>query len=291
MGAQIHRLRAAVSNGISNARNSSRARHENGKGIMAETILITGAPGTREAPARISGRPRGINMPSETDVVVDCEASEQSKSREEYERSLIRRVQSGEATAFDPLVGPYLESIRGTVWAIVRNHHDAEDIVQQCMLRVFVKLDQFRGESQFSTWMTRIAINQSLMHLRKNRTVVVSIDAPTRSRDEAFTFEVPDPARSPEDTYSLHESKELLRKHIELLSPNLRSVVQMLYLNELSLKETATLLGSSRTAIKSRATRARKELKLRLRHASSCNECQQNKRAPYCRATDGGKTT
>jgi RNA polymerase sigma-70 factor (ECF subfamily) len=129
-------------------------------------------------------------------------------------------------------------------------------------LQIFAKIDQFRGQAQFSTWITRIAINHSLMHLRKIRRPLISIDAPLGDDDGApFAMDLPHSGPTPEEAYSAIESAEFLRRQIDRLPKSGRSVFEKLYLEHLSMKQTAEILGISVAATKSRALRARRDLR------------------------------
>lgn len=209
-------------------------------------------------------------MESMIEVPITSREDNTCQSRKVREIELIRRAQSGDSSSFEALFEPHMEKLRRTVGQIVRNTHDTEDIIQQCMLQVFTKLGQFRGDSQFSTWLCRIAINISLMHLRKNRTVLVPIDTTSRSEDQFLVIDIPDPNSNPEEVCSARETKGLLRDCIDRLPRITKSVVKMLYLNDLSMEETGTLLGLSTAATKSRALRARKQLQSQMCEPLCC---------------------
>jgi RNA polymerase sigma-70 factor (ECF subfamily) len=177
------------------------------------------------------------------------------------EHALIEQIHLGDSIAFELLIRPHRRRLEQTVYRIVRNTHDAEDIVQQCLLKIFVKLHQFQGKSQFSTWITRIAINQSLMHLRNGRRVFTQGDLPSDNERAAQSLDLPDPCPTPEENYIATEIADMVRTHIDKLPESKRIVLEKLYLEELSLEETAQTLGISVSAAKSRALRARTELR------------------------------
>jgi RNA polymerase sigma-70 factor (ECF subfamily) len=200
-------------------------------------------------------------------VATECEPPICAQEHLEYqlqsghETALIRRVQLGDSTAFDSLVRPHRRRLESTVFKIVRNSHDVEDIVQQCLLQIFAKLNQFRGHSQFSTWITRIAINQSLMYLRKARRPLISIDPPLGDDDQPFSMELPDSGLTPEEAYISIESAKLIGKLIDGLPESRKSVFEKLYLEHLSMDQTARTLGITLAAAKSRAIRARRDIR------------------------------
>jgi RNA polymerase sigma factor (sigma-70 family) len=100
------------------------------------------------------------------------------------EASLLATAKSGEAAALDTLYRAHAERLFRTVHRITRNREDAEDAVQDSLLRAFIHLKSFDGRSTFSTWLTRIAINSALMILRKRRA------SPEFYRDGRSTTEV-----------------------------------------------------------------------------------------------------
>ncbi len=134
------------------------------------------------------------------------------QSQGEYERILIRRVQLGDGAAFDLLIQPHRRRLEATILKIVRNAQDAEDVVQQCLLKIFVKLDQFRGDSQFSTLVTRVGINQSLMFLRSSRRYLMSIDSPSDKNDLSVSMDLPVPGRSIPSTPGRRRTRDCSRQ-------------------------------------------------------------------------------
>jgi RNA polymerase sigma-70 factor (ECF subfamily) len=141
---------------------------------------------------------------------------------------------------------------------IIRNREDAEDAAQECFLNAFVHLKDFDARSQFATWLTRIAINTALMKLRKNRAArEVPMDEPSPSSEPAaqrqFRYDAPDP----EESCSLLERKQIVKSAISGLRPRTRNVVELIHLQEHSIRETAQTLGISTGAVKTRMFHAK----------------------------------
>src|SRR2546427_2587019 len=90
--------------------------------------------------------------------------------------ALVHACKNGDAAAFEQLVNRYDAKLLRIAQHITHNREDAQDAVQEAFLKVFRKLTQFRENSQFSTWLIRITVNESLMKLRKQRSREVSID-------------------------------------------------------------------------------------------------------------------
>ena len=94
---------------------------------------------------------------------------------EESDWDLVVAVKNGEDRAFEILVKRYKARILSLAFRITRNREDAQDVMQQSFQNAFVHLQEFQGRSSFSTWLTRIAINEALMYLRKNRVVLRAV--------------------------------------------------------------------------------------------------------------------
>ena len=143
---------------------------------------------------------------------------------------------------------------------ITRTSEDAEDAVQDTLLRAFVHLGDFEGRSNFATWLTRIAINSALMILRKKRATRETAMGDNNDFGDGLRYETTDHAPNPETRYAQSEERRILRTAIERLRPNLRVVVQI-HLQGRSMRETAQALGISLAAAKSRMFQARKALR------------------------------
>jgi RNA polymerase sigma-70 factor (ECF subfamily) len=138
---------------------------------------------------------------------------------------------------------------------------DAEDIVQQSFYKAFVHLCQFQGESSFSTWLTRIAINEALMFLRSIGAVrEVSIDD-ILDAGSADSLDIPDSNADPETRYSQREEVRILSKAVRNLRPGLRTTIVLRELRELSTSETARRMGLSVATVKARIFRGKRQLR------------------------------
>lgn len=171
---------------------------------------------------------------------------------------LVLAAKNGNVTAFVELRERHSSKILRTTYRITRNWEDAEDALQDSFLKAFTHLKKFEGRSSFSSWVTRIAINASLMIMRKKRANrELSIDA--RDNDGEFhdRWELLDPREDPERRYARHERAELLSGAIRQLRPALRAVVELQQAQEYSVQELADSLGISLAAVKSRLLRAR----------------------------------
>src|SRR5579864_45353 len=153
---------------------------------------------------------------------------------------------------------------------ITRNQEDAEDAQQEALLKAHRNLDQFEGRARFTTWISRIAINEALMCLRKRRTVVhVPLEDALPEDDTApVNFELHSNIQDPETAYSQKELRNLLTQAIAGLRPLHREVFLLRAVENLSVVETAKALQVSVSTVKTRMRRARRELKEILHNAS-----------------------
>lgn len=184
---------------------------------------------------------------------------------------LVQAAKAGHQAAFATLCERHAQRLFRTAHRITRNREDAEDAVQETLLRVFVHIRDFDGRSSFSTWITRIAINSSLMILRKKGS---SLQIACGTTDDLGasgpSYEIPDRAPNPERQYARSEEEGIMREAIQHLRPALREVVKIQQLQERSMRETARALGISVAAAKGRLFHAkialRKTTSLRIRH-------------------------
>ena len=179
--------------------------------------------------------------------------------------ALVARAKDGDASAFEQLVRQYDRQIFRVAQHITQNREDAEDITQDVFFKAYQKLDQFQGNSKFSTWLVRIAVNESLMRLRKRKTSkTVSMDEDVHTEEGSIPRDFAEWRPNPEQLYGQGELSEILRKTIQGLPPGFRTVFTLRDVENLSTEETAEALGLSFPAVKSRLLRARLQLRERL---------------------------
>jgi RNA polymerase sigma-70 factor, ECF subfamily len=181
------------------------------------------------------------------------------------ELALVQAAKRGDVAAFEELVKRYDRNIFRIAHHITQNREDAEDVVQDAFLKAYGNLEQFQGNSKFYTWLVRIAVNESLMKLRRRRADrTVSLDEDIETEEDTMPREVADWSPNPEQLYRQGELKEILRKTIHGLPPGFRTVFVLRDVEGLSTEETAEALDLSIPAVKSRLLRARLQLRERL---------------------------
>jgi RNA polymerase sigma-70 factor, ECF subfamily len=179
--------------------------------------------------------------------------------------ALVDKARNGDDDAFGELARRHYRKCVDVATMFVRNHWDAEDEVQIAMSKAYVRLEQFQGEAEFSTWLTRIVVNECLMFMRdKRRAQFVYLDDNSREPDAA-SMEVPACGPDPEGEMALSELKQVLQSEIRRVPPLLRNVIMLRDVQELPMSKVADALQISVPAAKSRLLRARTELRSRLK--------------------------
>lgn len=181
------------------------------------------------------------------------------------DEELVRLCQRGDNPAFAELMRRHQPAASKLAVSILRDPHDAEDEVQNAFWKAYEHIQQFQQDAKFSTWLTRIVVNQCLMRLRQaKRAKFHYIDEPVTA-DETVTFELRDLAPNPEKQMGRLEIAEVLKNEIRRIPPLLRRVFLMREVEQRPMPEVAAQLGISVGAAKSRLLRARAELRSRLR--------------------------
>lgn len=179
--------------------------------------------------------------------------------------ALVQACKRGEVSAFEELVRRYDKKLFRIAQHVTRNREDAQDVVQEAFLRTFRHLDQFQGNSQLSTWLVRITINQSLMKVRKaHRKKEVQVDQEGFTEMGEISLEAVDWAPNPEERYRSSELRAILVNALETLQPGLSLVFVLRDVEGLSTEQTAAALGLTQAAVKTRLMRARLQLRDRL---------------------------
>jgi RNA polymerase sigma factor (sigma-70 family) len=197
-----------------------------------------------------------LPMPAVSSVDIEYRLTEMS------DEMLVFRAKSGDTDAFVELSRRHANSVFQATYRVTRNRQDAEDALQDALMNAFTHIKNFEGRSSFSTWLTRIAINSSLMILRKKRNCCeIPIDGGDGRVENFATWEPQSPMDDPESHYVRGERHRLLRKAIHQLPPAYREVIQLRQANERSVREIALSLGITVPAVKSRLARAKNALR------------------------------
>jgi RNA polymerase sigma-70 factor (ECF subfamily) len=166
------------------------------------------------------------------------------------DNALIQMTLAGQSEYFGVLMDRHMGAVSRRVRSIVRNPTDAEDVLQETALKVWLRLSTFRSESSFRTWLTRVAVNQALESYRRK--------GPSRScRAEVDLDTVPSARELQDESLIRAEVVRTVRNAIVGLSPKYRQVLTLCDLQDLSTRETAQRLNSTIPAVKTRLFRGR----------------------------------
>lgn len=191
----------------------------------------------------------------------------QNQQRDAYEGQadevLVEFSQRGDQCAFAALIERHYSSCGKVAYSILRDLHDAEDEVQNACWKAYEHIGQFQGDARFSTWLTRIVVNQCLMRLRQTRRSRLLYIEDTATEDSP-AFDLAASTDSPEQIMADQEVSSVLRNEIRHIPPLLRNVFILRDVQELPMQDVAAKLGISVAAAKSRLLRARLELRNRL---------------------------
>jgi RNA polymerase sigma-70 factor (ECF subfamily) len=172
---------------------------------------------------------------------------------------LIDRALTGHREAFGELVVRYQDRLFASMLGVTGSSEESEDVVQEAFVRAFLKLDTFKSNSQFFTWLYRIAFNVALSRHRKRRSKV-SLDL----GDEGNQMDPIDKSESPDEPMLRDERVEMVHIALDQLSEDHRAVLVLRELEDASYEDISEILNISIGTVRSRISRARAQLKIAL---------------------------
>jgi len=181
------------------------------------------------------------------------------------DRKLVRRAQSGSSDAFNALVHKYRHQVLKLTLRYMRNHADAEDVVQETFLKAYGALRHFRGECAFYSWLYRIAINvaKTAIQLRSREAMLFALEAPEAERgDDKMRARDLD---TPEDMALTEEICGAVNAAIDALCDEQRHAIVLREFNGLSYQEMAVAMSCPIGTVRSRVFRAREAIDVRVR--------------------------
>jgi RNA polymerase sigma factor (sigma-70 family) len=191
------------------------------------------------------------------------------ESREE-DSVLIKRALDGDQKAFRRLRLKYHDAIFKLINRMIRNREEVEDLTQEAFIKAFTSLDRFNEEYAFSTWLYKIATNNSIDHLRKKKLQTFSINKPIESDESDYSFELPDTELEPDQELIASQRKKMLDDAMNALPAKYRQVILMRHVDEKEYQEIAKTLKLPLGTIKAHIFRARellyKQLRDKMRH-------------------------
>ncbi|MFQ5500053.1 MAG: RNA polymerase sigma factor [Candidatus Zixiibacteriota bacterium] len=174
------------------------------------------------------------------------------------DRLLVEAVVAGEKQAFCQLVEQFQRLVSHIVFQIVSEREDREDLCQEVFMKVYKHISSFEYQSKLSTWIGRIAYNASLNYLQKKRIPLVAdlVDSSAASVDSFASENV-----LPDEFARRSDVAAILRRHINCLQPQYRTIVTLYHLDDMSYHEIAEITGLPDGTVKSHLFRARKQLR------------------------------
>jgi RNA polymerase sigma-70 factor, ECF subfamily len=169
------------------------------------------------------------------------------------DEELIERIAAGDHALFEMVMRRYNQRIYRAVRAVLGSEEEVEDVMQQAYLNAYRNLRQFAGRSQFSTWLTRIAVNEAIARRGKQ--------TPFAMEDESVMEQAQSNEPDPEQQTFAAELREVMQRQVAALPDTFRAVLVLRDVEELSTSETAESLGISEDLVKTRLHRARSLLR------------------------------
>ena len=169
------------------------------------------------------------------------------------DEELIERIAAGDHALFEMVMRRYNQRIYRAVRAVLGSEEEVEDVMQQAYLNAYRNLRQFAGRSQFSTWLTRIAVNEAIARRGKQ--------TPFAVEDETVMERAQSNEPDPEQQTFASELREVMQRQVAALPDSFRAVLVMRDVEEMSTSETAECLGISEDLVKTRLHRARSLLR------------------------------
>jgi RNA polymerase sigma-70 factor (ECF subfamily) len=231
--------------------------------LMKRTASPSGGSFRMTRSAQLNGHRINADLNRSTCCTVLSESI--ARTCEVRDSEIFAAARAESITEFDQLQRLYSARLFRTILRITRNREDAEDALQDTLLRAYVSLHRFEGRSSLYSWLTRIAMNSALMILRRRRTrpEIVVISSSEEGPDQ-LSLEAKDPGINPEQLCDIRQRWNQVLHSIRKLEPRLRAPVEIQLAEDLPLKDIAGALNISIAAAKSRLYRARTRLANRI---------------------------
>lgn len=189
------------------------------------------------------------------------EIGEHLSDKARLDLRLVEAAKNGSQAAFGELMERYRESVYFTMFKMVKNSDDADDLTIEAFGKAFNRIDQYSPSFAFSTWLFKIASNNCIDFIRKKRVKVTSLDTGyTRGDGEVMYLEVSSQSQNPEEVIIHGQKVKLMRDLVTKLKPRYRELVELRYFEELSYEEIAETLDLPLGTVKAQLFRAREFL-------------------------------
>jgi RNA polymerase sigma factor (sigma-70 family) len=207
--------------------------------------------------------------PSSPAPTIDLKEQQKAESRAEDSR-LIHAALKGNDAAYKKLMKKYHDAIYNFIYRMIHDKHQVEDLTQEAFIKAFQSLASFNEEYAFSTWLYKIATNNSIDYIRKRKLQTYSIDKPIDAKDSDYAFELPDDSYETDQEMISDQRAKMLNEAIKRLPEKYHKVIHLRHVDEKSYEEIAEQLNLPIGTVKAHIFRAReilyKTLKDRIRH-------------------------
>jgi RNA polymerase sigma factor (sigma-70 family) len=189
------------------------------------------------------------------------EIGEHLSDKARFDLRLVEAAKGGSQAAFGELMERYRESVYFTMFKMVKNADDADDLTIEAFGKAFSRIEQYSPSFAFSTWLFKIASNNCIDFIRKKRVKVTSLDTGyTRSDGEVVYFDVNSNTQNPEEVIIHGQKVKMMRDLVTKLKPRYRELVELRYFEELSYEEIAETLDLPLGTVKAQLFRAKEFL-------------------------------
>ncbi len=195
---------------------------------------------------------------------VDPKEQQKAESRAEDSR-LIHAALNGDDSAYKRLMKKYHDAIYNFIYRMVHDKQQVEDLTQEAFIKAFSSLASFNEEYAFSTWLYKIATNNSIDYIRRRKLQTFSIDKPIEARDSDYSFELPDESYETDREMISDQRAAMLNEAIKNLPEKYRRVIHLRHVEEKSYEEIAEELKLPIGTVKAHIFRAREMLYKRLK--------------------------
>jgi RNA polymerase sigma-W factor len=182
-------------------------------------------------------------------------------------RQTIEKALAGDQKAYEDLLKRYKNGIYTMIYQMVKNREETEDLVQETFIKAFNALATFNNNFAFSTWLYKIAFNNTIDAIRRKKLKTTPLDQPVRCKEGEVMHEIRDDSTSPEKSYLFDEKRRFIQKAIDALPDIYRKVIILRHQEERSYEEISAMLKLPVGTVKARIFRAREILKKQLQEA------------------------
>lgn len=177
------------------------------------------------------------------------------------EKIWLEKSRDGDVESFERLIGKHQEKIYNIAYRIMGNQEDAKDAAQEALIKIYKNIGRFRGDSGFSTWVYRIAVNACKDELRKKKNNVISLDKEIETEDGSYKKELADKSLLPDELLEQAELSEIIQGSIQELPEQNRVAIVLRDIQGFSYEDISKVLDCPVGTVKSRINRGRKLLR------------------------------